>query len=183
MLAEPLHRGQDPVVPEVAEAHLAEHVVDADVAQRRHLLRDAVAGAAERRVHREADRLVFRHPRVIERIEHGGVDAIVLGVVGRARVEHVAAGVEQRRRQLVLGLGLALREVDVAPHRHVAEQPLARLAADARPRSALLRTARSEPRSVPSGIRDVMMGTPSRPHSANEAGVTTLRQMGGCGRW
>ncbi len=27
------------------------------------------------------------------------------------------------------------------------------------------------------------MGTPRRPHSANEAGVTTLRQIGGCGRW
>ena len=33
-----------------------------------------------------------------------------------------------------------------------------------------------------SGMREVRIGTPCRPHSANEAGVTTLRQMGGCGR-
>ena len=37
----------DPLVPEVAEAHLAEHVVHAGVAQRRHLLRDAVAAVPQ----------------------------------------------------------------------------------------------------------------------------------------
>ena len=71
-------------------------------------------------------RVALRHPRVIEGIDHRGIDPIVLGIVGRARVEHVPAGVEQRVGELVLGLRLALRDVDVAPHRHVAQQALAR---------------------------------------------------------
>ncbi len=124
--AEALHRVHDALVAQVAEAHLAEDVLHPGGAQLRHLLGDPAGGAVERAGgQRLAHRLVLRHARIVERVHHRGIHAVVLGIVRGARAQHVPARVREGVGQPVLGLGVALGHVDVAPHRDVAAEPVA----------------------------------------------------------
>ena len=99
-------------------------------------------------------------------------------VVRRAGVDHVPARLQERRRQLVLGLGLALRDVDEAPQRRLfAEPALARAVeaalGEARRRTGRAARARARAGCAPSGSarRAGRTRAPSPPR-------TTARQIG-----
>src|SRR5690348_1921390 len=71
--AEAAHRVGDLGVPEIAEAHLAEHVAYADALELPELFGHAPGGAAERAgLQRPAHALVLRHRGIGERVEHRG---------------------------------------------------------------------------------------------------------------
>src|SRR5882724_7166277 len=117
ILAEAPHRLHDLRVRHAPIGHLAQHVMRAGIAQRRHLLGDAGRRAVQGRVlERVAHPVLVRQARIVPRTHARGLDLEVGRVVRRARLDHVPPRLQERRRQLVLRLALALCDVDEAPH-------------------------------------------------------------------
>src|SRR5262245_7824236 len=124
VLAEAAHRGDVLGVAHRAKAGLAKQVPDADVAQFRHLFAHAPGRAVERAgLESEGNGLGVGYLGIGPGIEHGGIRLEVGRIVGFPHVHHVRAGVGQQRGQLILGLRVGLRDVDVAPERALGEQP------------------------------------------------------------
>jgi hypothetical protein len=127
LLAEASHRLHDSRVRQVAVAHLAEDVMHAGVTELGYLVGDALGGSAERgALDRVPGAVLVGDPRIVPRVDARGIDVEVGGVVRRAGMDHVPARPDQRRRQLVLGLALTLRDVDESPQGRLLAQALPR---------------------------------------------------------
>src|SRR5437773_501571 len=91
-LAEAAHRALDVLMVEIAEAHLAQEMADAGIAQLGNLLGDVACRADQRAgAQREADALLLGMARVDPGVQHRRVYLEVGWVQLMARVMHVAA--------------------------------------------------------------------------------------------
>src|SRR6266850_244383 len=168
VLAEAAHRLHDRGLRQIAVAHLAQHVVNARVAEFGDLLGDVAGRAAQRgRLERVAYAVLVGDSRIVPGIHAALLDVKIGRIVRRARVDHMAPRLEERPGQLVLGLSLALGDVDEAPERRLVAKSALPLGVEA----ALGKPGFVERQSL------------RHPRSRSAPPDETLRQIGGCGRW